>query len=136
MQFIWIGDGTERHLLTSSNIKTIGHVGRNEVEQLLQNADLYISTALWEGLPYAVLEAMSMRLPLLLSNCTGNMDLVENGINGFLFNYPAEAIDFINQYFNNRELLRSHGLASLNMLQRNFSVEQMAEGYRAVYNSM
>jgi len=79
---------------------------------------------------------MSMRLPLLLSNCTGNMDLVENGINGFLFNYPAEAIDFINQYFNNRELLRSHGLASLNMLQRNFSVEQMAEGYRAVYNSM
>jgi glycosyltransferase involved in cell wall biosynthesis len=136
MQFVWIGDGRERNLLTSSNIKITGRVERNEVEQLLQTADLYISTALWEGLPYAVLEAMSMQLPLLLSNCTGNKDLVENGINGFLFNYPAEAIDFINQYFNNRGLLRSHGLASRNMLQTNFSVEQMAEGYRAVYNSM
>ncbi|HEX5152666.1 MAG TPA: glycosyltransferase [Parafilimonas sp.] len=136
IQFIWIGDGGERNLLTSPNIKITGWMKRDEVEKLLLNADLYISTALWEGLSYAVLEAMSMQLPLLLSNCTGNKDLVENGINGFLFNYPAEAIDFINQYFNNRELLRSHGQASFNMLQRNFSVEQMAEGYRAVYNSM
>ena len=136
IRFIWIGDGSERNLLTSSNIKITGWVEHDEVEKLLQHADLYISTALWEGLSYAVLEAMSMRLPLLLSNCMGNRDLVENGINGFLFNYPAEAIDFINQYLANRELLCAHGLASLNMLQTNFSIEQMAQGYRSVYSSM
>ena len=77
-----------------------------------------------------------MRLPLLLTNCPGNNDLVENGINGFLYKYPAEAIDFINQYFNNRNLLHTHGQASFNMLQTNFSVEQMAQGYRQVYSSM
>ena len=136
VQFIWIGDGNERDFLSSSNIKITGWVDKAEVENNLHNADLYISTALWEGLSYAVLEAMSMRLPLLLTDCPGNNDLVENGINGFLYNYPAQAIDFINQYFNNRELLHVHGTASFNMLQTNFSVEQMAEGYRQVYSSL
>ncbi len=136
VQFIWIGDGNQRNFLTSPNIKITGWVDRAEVENNLQNADLYISTALWEGLSYAVLEAMSMRLPLLLTACPGNNDLVENGINGFLFNYPAQAIDFINQYIKNRELLQAHGQASFNMLQTNFSVEQMAEGYRKVYSSI
>ncbi|MEO8711671.1 MAG: glycosyltransferase [Parafilimonas sp.] len=136
VQFIWIGDGNERDLLTSPNIKITGWVQRDEVERLLQTADLYISTALWEGLSYAVLEAMSTHLPLLLSHCPGNNDLVEDGINGFLYNYPAQATDFINQYLNNRELLRAHGDASFNMLQTNFSVEQMAQGYREVYSSM
>jgi glycosyltransferase involved in cell wall biosynthesis len=136
IQFIWIGDGNEREFLTSPNIKVTGWLERTEVEGLLQIADMYISTALWEGLSYAVLEAMSMRLPLLLTNCPGNNDLVENGINGFLYTYPAEAIDFINQYFNNRELVHNHGLASFNMLQTNFSIEQMAQGYRDVYASM
>lgn len=136
VQFVWVGDGNEREFLSSPNIKITGWVDKAEVEKNLQQADLYISTALWEGLSYAVLEAMSMRLPLLLTNCPGNNDLVENGINGFLYNYPAQATDFINQYINNRELLHTHGDASFNMLQTNFSVEQMAQGYRQVYNSM
>jgi glycosyltransferase involved in cell wall biosynthesis len=136
VKFIWIGDGNESHFLTSPNIQITGWVDRSEVERLLQTADMYISTALWEGLSYAVLEAMSMRLPLLLTNCPGNNDLVENGINGFLFDYPAQAIDFINQYIKNPELLHTHGNASYNMLQTNFSVEQMAKGYRQMYSSM
>ena len=136
VQFIWIGDGNERDLLTSPNIKITGWVPRDEVERLLQTADLYISTALWEGLSYAVLEAMSTHLPLLLTQCPGNNDLVEDGINGFLYNYPAQATDFINQYLSNRELLHAHGNASFNMLQTSFSVEQMAQGYRQVYSSM
>jgi len=136
IRFVWVGDGNEREMLTSPNITITGWVDRVEVEKQLRAADLYISTALWEGLSYAVLEAMSMRLPLVLTNCPGNNDLVENGINGFLYDYPAQAIDFINQYFNNYELLHAHGLASHNMLQTNFSVEQMAQGYRQVYMAM
>jgi glycosyltransferase involved in cell wall biosynthesis len=136
IRFIWIGDGNERIFLNSPNIEVTGWVDHTEVEKYLCLADLYISTALWEGLSYAVLEAMSMRLPLLLTDCPGNNDLVENGINGFLYSYPAQVIDFINQYFNNHQLLKAHGQASHDMLRTNFSVEQMANGYRQVYSSM
>ena len=95
VKFTWIGDGNQRNLLTSPNITITGWVPHTEVEKYLSEANLYISTALWEGLSYAVLEAMSMRLPLLLSNCPGNSDLVINNVNGFLFNDVKQAIDFI-----------------------------------------
>jgi glycosyltransferase involved in cell wall biosynthesis len=135
IKFIWIGEGAEKKLLTSPNISVTGWVDKSEVENLLMSADLYLSTALWEGLPYAVLEAMSMRLPLLLSDCPGNSDLVENNVNGFLYARPKDAIQFIHQYLLNRELLHAHGEASFNMLRTAFSVEQMAEGYRRIYSS-
>jgi glycosyltransferase involved in cell wall biosynthesis len=136
INFTWIGDGIQSNLLTSSNIKITGWVEHAEVEKYLSKAHLYISTALWEGLPYAVLEAMSLRLPLLLSNCPGNSDLVINNINGFLFNNTNQAIEFIHQYLQNKQLLYKHGESSLNMLQTTFNVKQMAEGYRKVYNSI
>ena len=67
------------------------------MEKLLQNADLYMSTALWKGTTYAVLEAMSMRLPLLLTNCTGNKDLLKMASTDFCLITLQNAIDFINQ---------------------------------------
>lgn len=136
IQFIWIGDGEEHKLLTSSNIKITNWIDHKQVEQYLRDADLYLSTSLWEGLSYAVLEAMSMQLPLLLSNCPGNKDLVENGVNGFLYDHPQQAVKFINQYLNNPELLSKHSLASLNMLKTNFNIEQMVQGYIRLYNSI
>ena len=36
-----------------------------------------------EGLSLSVLEAMSIGLPVILSNCVGNRDLVQD--NGFLY---------------------------------------------------
>ena len=136
VRFIWIGDGAERKFLTSPNIFITGWVDKSEVERLLKTSDLYLSTALWEGLPYAVLEAMSMRLPLLLSRCPGNSDLVEQGINGFLYNSPNEAIQFIHHYLREKELSFTHGDASFEMLQAAFGIEQMAEGYRKIYSTM
>lgn len=132
-EFIWVGDGHQRNLLSSPNIKITGWIDKADVEKFLTEADLYISTALWEGLPYAVLEAMNMQLPLLLSNCEGNIDCVQDNVNGFLFNSAEDAVDKINQYINNTNLLKLHGEASLKILQQNFSAELMAAGYRKIY---
>ncbi len=136
IRFIWIGDGGDKHLLTAKNISITGWVDKQEVEENLQRAHLYLSTALWEGLPYAVLEAMSVRLPLVLSACPGNVDLVEQGKNGFIYSSTGEAINHISYYFENKELLASHGNASFNLLQTAFSVDQMQLGYRALYEKM
>ena len=136
VKFIWIGDGVERNLLTSPNIFITGWVDKSEVERLLRTADLYLSTALWEGLPYAVLEAMSMRLPLLLTNCAGNSDLVEHGVNGFLYNDSKDATQYIHQYLSKQDLSHVHGEESFIMLQTAFNIEQMAAGYRRLYDTI
>ena len=90
IQFIWCGDGELKSELTSPNIKCTGWIERKKLEIYLANADIYLSTSLWEGLPLSVLEAMSIGLPLLLSNCVGNRDLVKN--NGFVYKNKKEII--------------------------------------------
>lgn len=47
--------------------------------------DILLNTSRWEGLPYALLEAMSMEVPVVATAVAGNRDVVKNGENGFLF---------------------------------------------------
>ncbi|HRM59970.1 MAG TPA: glycosyltransferase, partial [Megamonas funiformis] len=103
VQFIWCGDGELKLELTSSNIKCTGWIERKELENYLASADIYLSTSLWEGLPLSVLEAMSIGLPIVLSDCVGNRDLVED--NGVLYNNKIEAIKIINDFRENNNLL-------------------------------
>ena len=136
VKFTWIGQGSEEHLLTAKNIHITGWVTRAQVDEYLLQSNLYLSTALWEGLPYAVLEAMSIKLPLLLSNCAGNIDVGAPGKNGFVFDSPAKAIEYIKEYLANPALLEVHGEESYRMAKTDFSVEQMAAGYRKLYADM
>ena len=48
-------------------------------------SDVYASALLWEGMPIAALEAMACGLPLVLSRIMGHEELVEDGVNGYLF---------------------------------------------------
>lgn len=136
VQFIWVGDGPDRAHITSPNISVTGWVDKTRVEQELQRADIYLSTALWEGLPYAVLEAMSMDLPLVLSKCPGNTDVVQPGINGYLYDEAGEAVDFIQAYIDNPQKAAAQGRAGYDMLLDEFSVDKMAAGYRKLYAEM
>lgn len=59
-------------------------VERNQGLAILKNSSIYISTALYEGLPLSVIEAMALGVPSVLSNVDGNKDLIQDGENGFL----------------------------------------------------
>lgn len=51
----------------------------------LNNFDLYLSTSLSEGLPTAIIEAGLSEIPVVASNCNGNIDLIHDGKTGYLF---------------------------------------------------
>jgi glycosyltransferase involved in cell wall biosynthesis len=55
------------------------------VKALLRVMDVFVLPSRWEGLPLAILEAMSTGLPVIASNIPGNNDLVKEGITGYLF---------------------------------------------------
>lgn len=52
--------------------------------ELLGAADLYVCTSVFEGMPLVLLEAMAAGLPLLSTDATGCLDLVQPGRNGLL----------------------------------------------------
>ncbi len=59
---------------------------RNDVEELLERADIFVLPSLREGLPVAVMEAMKAGLPVVAKNIRGNKDLIDSGKGGILVN--------------------------------------------------
>jgi glycosyltransferase involved in cell wall biosynthesis len=57
---------------------------RLDVPVLLARADIYTLISNWEGLPYGVLEAMSVGLPVVASDVGGVSEAVSDGRTGFL----------------------------------------------------
>lgn len=135
VEFIWIGDGKKKKFLSSPNIKLTGWISKSEVYDYLSNASIYLSTALWEGLPFSVLEAMSIGLPVVISNCIGNIDLIEHGKSGFLYKNEEESIQFINRFLEQPELINEIGKESWNRCSSLFSKNQMALKYKSLYDN-
>src|SRR5207253_6336786 len=68
-EFVWVGDGEERHLLTSPNIIITGWLSPPEAQKLITSSDLYLSTSQYEGLSFSVLEALALQKTVLLKDC-------------------------------------------------------------------
>ncbi len=65
---------------------TVCLMGRsNELYNVYKEADLYVMSSDYEGMPNALAEAMAIGLPCISTDCkTGPRDLVDNGENGYL----------------------------------------------------
>ena len=62
------------------------HNPNQKIEEEYRKADIFCLPSLFEGYPNVVAEAMSCGLPILCSNVYENPYIVEEGVNGFLFN--------------------------------------------------
>lgn len=134
-KFVWIGDGPLRQLLKAPNIEVTGWIDHSALDPWFAKADAYLSTADYEGLPYAVLEAMRARLPLLLTDVVGNRDLVR-GENGLLFEDIATATDWMWELHRDRKRLASMANESFAVLRVDFNLERTAKAYAELYETL
>lgn len=136
VKFLWIGDGELRHeIQESGQVQVTGWVTPDEVQNYLKQVDVYLSTSLWEGLPLSVLEAMALGKPLLLSDCVGNVDTVEQGANGFLYHDAAEGIASIQKLLKaSPDKILQLGKTSYKRVANDFSLRRLRQQYRALYN--
>lgn len=80
---------------------------RKDIPELLGISDLYISTSKQEGLPVNIMEAMACGLPIIVTDCRGNRDLVKDGVNGYVVKQAEEEILIrINEICNNKEKVK------------------------------
>jgi glycosyltransferase involved in cell wall biosynthesis len=132
--FVWIGDGELRPLITAPNIRITGWIlDRKTVLQELNNIDIYMQTSLWEGLPIAVLEAMALQKPVIATNIIGNKDAVLHHETGFLFTNINELESYFEilkdpktrDAFGKNALARCH-----NLFDKNQNFKQLLELYQ------
>ena len=58
---------------------------RADVKELLHAVDAFAFPSLQEGLPVSLMEAMAVGLPIVCSKIRGNVDLIENGKGGYVY---------------------------------------------------
>ncbi len=72
-----------KELNVDKNVHFIGY--RRDIAELCLSSNLFILPSIQEGLPVALMEAMSMGLPCIASNIRGSNELVINDKGGYLF---------------------------------------------------
>jgi glycosyltransferase involved in cell wall biosynthesis len=134
--FCWIGDGALRGELKSPNIRVTGWVKPDAVQSVLNKTLIYLSTSSWEGLPFGVLEAMNASCALLLKDVPGNRDLVVTGRNGYLFHSEKDGVVLLKKMLQDFGRTIEMGKQSREMAENQYSLKQMGEGYRRIYENL
>lgn len=107
---------------------------RSDIPDILNAADIFVFPSFHEGMPVAALEAMACGLPLVCSRIRGNVDIVKDGENGFLF----EPEDFITLAFSLEKLI-SNQIQSKQFGEKNkvivqqYSFDTVVEELSALY---
>ena len=104
-------------------------------ELSIASLDIYLTTSLYEGLPYTLLTALGYQKPILATNVEGNRDCVVDGINGFLFN-PGDyitAVEIYKKMVNQSKLIEKMAQESKNIYTQRFSMDEMKHKYQELY---
>lgn len=99
-----------------------------------RDSDLFLSTSRWEGMPLAVLEAMSEGLPVVATDVPGNRDLVDATVGGVYPDDNAEAAAALIAELT-ADGLRQKGQAAHNRVLQQYSVQRMADATMAIYTN-
>jgi glycosyltransferase involved in cell wall biosynthesis len=129
--FVWLGDGTERELLSRAGVDVRGWLHRTEVTRGLAEAHAVLHLSDYEGFPLAVLEAMAVGRPVVATDLPTIREAV--GDAALVVRDEAEAADALRMLLRNDELCKQLGLRARARVEEMFTREQMVERTLAVY---
>ncbi len=127
IRFLWIGDGELNSELKSKNIKVTGWIEREKAIEISMNADVFLLTSLWEGLPLSLLEAMYMKKLCVVSDIIGNHDVIKDKVNGYVCRSVDEFITAIKQ--NGDKLIEK----AYEDIEKKYNVSVQAREYSKIY---
>jgi len=118
---------------TNQKIIFCGH--SNNIHKDISNLDAILVTSDHEGLPMTVLEAMSIKTPLICHSVGGITKALDSGNNGILIynQNPEEYAKAIEYVLNNEEATNTRLNNALKTIINNYSAEKNSEKYFNTY---
>ncbi len=101
-KLVIIGDGplrkiVENSIIKNSNVSYLGLQPKNRVISYLKSCKALIFPSIWyEGFPVTILEAFSTSTPVIASSLGGMKEIIQDKINGYLFE-PGNENDLISK---------------------------------------
>lgn len=120
------------------NVKYLGFVPDEQLTNLYKTSDLFVLPTLCEGMPTVVLEAMSYRLPIIVSNAGATPEIVD-GSNGYLIernNVGALKKAIISFYNLNPDEKRQLSESSYHKVKDHFTWGYIAEKYIEMFQGL
>jgi len=115
----------------SERVTFLGWQSREELTQWYHHSNLFLFPSRHEGMPNAVLEAMSSGLPVVATKIAGNEELVLDGVTGLLVN--AEDVnslrDGLRRLIVEEKMRMQMGQASRQRVEKEYSWENVARQY-------
>lgn len=116
--------------------KNIFYLGKTDYpDEALSVMNIYLSTSLYEGLPYAMIKALSLKKPIVATKVIGNIDCVKAEENGYLFKSKdiSDAVSKILKIKENNDLQIIMKNKSYEIFKEKFSLESMRKKYMKLY---
>ena len=144
VRFVWVGGGDQQEMVKAEatrlglggRIDFLGY--REDARELVSASTVFLLTSRFEGLPYVLVEALAMQVPVVATDVTGTRDVVRHGVTGLLA--PVEDVEALTAHvlsiLDDRERGVAIGLAGKRDVEDRFSIAQMVshtlETYRDV----
>lgn len=141
IKLLLVGDGGYKdkyeslvtELGVEEKVEFLGY--RKDIHNLMMLSDVSVSSSRQEGLPVNVMEAMATGLPLIVTNCRGNRDLVRSGENGIIVDVDdveafARAIE---KLYSSKELRERFSIKNKELIQL-YSLPNVMKEMKDIYD--
>ena len=117
------------------NVILLGAMPNEEVKSIMQSSDIFLLTSVYEGIANAVLEAMSMSMPVVSTRSGGMEEIIIDGFNGLLVDcYDHLGIGkALRKIISNKNLSKELGSNALRTINENYTIKRQMNIYLNEY---
>jgi len=140
--FVWVGSGplqakvAARVRAEGVPLRLLGH--REDIWEVMRAFDVFVLASQYEGLSFSLLEAMTLAVPVVVTDVVGTRDVVDDHVSGLIVpaNAPVPMANAILSLL--RDPQRSHRLAIIGRQKAvaEFSLERMLDSHQALYEEL
>lgn len=112
------------------------YIKPDNIQEIIRDADIYLSTSLYEGTSNSIMEAMNWSLPVVATNVGDNYCLVTEGSNGMLHtigDYEGMA-NSLATLLDSHAIRNKYGLCGNDILRNKYSMEAFETRYIELIN--
>jgi len=126
-----LAEGDDRIVFT-------GYVRGEEKEELFSNALLFVLPSYLEGLPIALLEAMSYELPCLVSGIEPHREIISGGVDGLLFesNDFSDFVRKLGELLESPEKLENIGENARRKVEKEYNWDEVVRKTEEIYREL
>jgi glycosyltransferase involved in cell wall biosynthesis len=140
--FVWVGSGplhAEVEAQASAHgvpLRLLGH--REDAWLIMQAFDVFVLSSRYEGLSFALLEALALSLPVVATDVVGNRDVIRDQVSGLLVppNAPEATADAVTSLLRDPQRAMDLAAAGRQEVVREFSLERMLDEHQALYEEL